>query len=132
MAKGFRLKQSRQGIPMAVILTALKVECKAVIVHIENCFEEVGDQGAVYECGDFNPPNCQPWKVAVVECGQGNLNAANEVHHAISYFDPDIVLFVGIAGGLKDDIAVGDVVASTKVYGYHGGKSGKDYQHEHQ
>lgn len=41
---------------------------------------------------------------------------------ANSWLAPEALLFVGVAGGLKDDIALGDVVVATRVYAYHGGK----------
>ena len=50
------------------------------------------------------------------------MGAAIEAERVISYFDPDLILFVGVAGGFKDDLRPGDVVVGSKVYDYHGGK----------
>jgi nucleoside phosphorylase len=41
-------------------------------------------------------------------------------------FRPQALLLVGVAGALKDDINLGDVVVATKVYGYHGGNDEDD------
>jgi nucleoside phosphorylase len=108
-------------MPCAVIITSLAVEYLAVRKHLENLREVIHPQGSVYETGHFSP-----WDVGVVEIGAGNYGAALEVERAIAYFKPEIILFVGIAGGIKD-VAIGDVVAVREVYGYESGTFGSTF-----
>src|SRR4028118_2203750 len=107
-------------MPCAVIVTALRVEYLAVRTHLMDLKEERHPQGKIYERGKF-AANATSWEVSIVEVGAGNAGAGVETERAISYFQPDILFFVGIAGGIKD-VAIGDVVAATKVYNYESGK----------
>ena len=108
-------------MPTVVIVTAIQSEIQAVVQHLEEVHEEVDKHGTVYEVGLFRTP-LLTWKVAVAECGEGNVPANSALHFAAAQFDPDVLLFVGVAGGLKDDIFLGDVIASTHVYLYQSGK----------
>ena len=102
-------------MPCTVILTALPVEYLAIRAHLSDLQEEVHPQGTIYESGRF-VANGQSWIVGIAEIGAGNPGAAVEAERAIAHFNPDVILFVGVAGGIKD-VALGDVVASQRFMG---------------
>ncbi len=105
----------------AVILTALRVEFLAVRRYLTDIATEFHRDGTIYEIGRHSGKQGD-WRVAVVQTGPGNIRAALEAQRAIAHFAPTHLIFVGIAGGLKD-VRLGDVVAATKVYGYEAGKA---------
>lgn len=105
----------------AVVFTALRLEFTAIRMNLREVYDEVHPEGTVYERGTFSSDNGS-WHVLIVEVGAGNPRAAVEVERAIRHFRPEIALFVGVAGGLKD-VNLGDVVAATKVHYYESGKA---------
>jgi nucleoside phosphorylase len=114
-----RLQRGAQKSRRAVILTALGIETRAVLRHLGDIREEPV-RGTVFHVGSFGP-----WEIAVAECGEGNPSAAATVERAIGHFDPEVALFVGVAGGVKD-VRIGDVLVATKVYAYERGKDTKE------
>ena len=117
-------KSSEVVTARVLLLTVLPVEYLAVRAHLTDLEEEMHLQGTIYERGQFVTAS-QTWEVGIALVGAGNAGAAVEAERAIAHFKPDILFFVGIAGGIKD-VQIGDVVAATKVYGY---ESGKDREH---
>jgi nucleoside phosphorylase len=99
----------------AVILTALDGETRAVLRHLSGLSTETVS-GTGFFRGQFDS-----WDVAVAEVGAGNVGAAAITVRACEHYKPRVALFVGVAGGVKD-VAIGDVVVATKVYGYESGK----------
>jgi 5'-methylthioadenosine/S-adenosylhomocysteine nucleosidase len=99
----------------AVILTALEVETRAVLRQLGNYTNETVS-GTGFFKGQF-----EGWEVAVAEVGAGNVGAAAIAVRALEHYKPNVALFVGVAGGVKD-VAIGDVVVGTKVYGFESGK----------
>ncbi|GAA1036366.1 5'-methylthioadenosine/S-adenosylhomocysteine nucleosidase [Virgisporangium ochraceum] len=118
-------KQSRIEVPSAEVafLTALGLEYQAVrdlVTAPEPC-QHAG--GTLFEVGRLNGGGC---RVAMVRTGQGNTASALIAERAIAMFQPQALLFVGVAGALNDEIDLGDVVVATKVYAFHGGKDDRD------
>ncbi len=110
----------------AVIVTALSLEYQAVYAHISNVRRLRHQRGTMYEQGLFATDNIT-WEVVLIEAGQGNTATAIITEQAIEYFQPDTILFVGIAGGIKD-VKIGDVVVATKLYNYEQGKVEETYK----
>ncbi|MDO0911656.1 5'-methylthioadenosine/S-adenosylhomocysteine nucleosidase [Streptomyces sp. DT2A-34] len=105
--------------PTVVVLTALPVEYDAVRAHLDETEELVHHDGTRVERGRLAGT---PWALAIAELGEGAVTAAALTMQLVSWLRPEALLFVGVAGGLKDDIELGDVVVGTKVYAVQGGK----------
>ncbi|EOD69582.1 NACHT domain-containing protein [Amycolatopsis vancoresmycina] len=104
----------------AVVLTALPVEFTAVAERLAGAVWQTHAQGSRYLVGTSGV-----WQVAVAEIGRGNEEASYSTERALQHFSPDVALFVGVAGGVKD-VSLGDVVFATEVHGYEYGKEGAD------
>ena len=117
--RGNSAHQQRE-LSRAVFLTAQPTVFSEICTYLMDQREEVHEEGTVYQVGTFTSPQGE-WRIAVGDTGAGNNNAAMETERAIRQYRPSVTLYIGLAGGLKD-VRIGDVVASTKVYGYESGK----------
>ena len=92
-------------MPCAVILTARPIEYLAVRAYLTNLQKEIHVKDTIYEREQFAVEG-QTWDVGIIEIGVGNSGAALEAERAIEYFNPNVILFVGVAGDIK--VAIGD------------------------
>ncbi len=102
-----------------VILTALELkERQFVVAHLkESKITTHPETGTDYFQGVYND-----FEIFVGKTDQTNVNASLQTERAISFLKPDLLFFVGVAGGIKD-VSLGDVVIGEDVFGYERGKS---------
>lgn len=108
---------------LVVILTALNLEYEAVRDQLADLRVRLHPAGTRFEVGRIGQSDC---RVALALVGKGNHPAAVLAERAMAEFSPAAVLFVGVAGGLRTNIRLGDVVVASKIYAYHGGTSEDD------
>lgn len=109
---------------MIVILTALPVEQRAVLEHLVDVEAHRHAAGTIFDVGSLATRRDR--RIALGVTGPGALGAATLTERAFAEFSPSAMMFVGVAGGLRDWLEIGDVVVATKVYSYHGGRSEDD------
>ena len=115
----------RRGLRLALFGTALNLEMKAVLAHLEPLGSVKGRDGGIYEVGIFHNVD-QDWLVVVVETGAGTHSAQSAVTYAHIEFGFEIQIFVGVGGSRKDDVPIGSVVAADHVYFPYVGKYGEE------
>ena len=103
-----------------VVLTALDFEYQAVRRHLTGLRTHVDASGTRYETGETPGGRC---RIALAQTGEGNPRAAAVASHAVPRFQPSALVLVGIAGGLADDVGLGDVVVATRVHDYQSGRA---------
>ncbi|SNQ51077.1 conserved hypothetical protein [Frankia canadensis] len=109
---------------MIVFLTALGVEHDAIRDLLTKVEQRTCTGGTIFDVGELAAhPGRQ---VALGVTGTGALAAATLTERALAAFSPTAMLFVGIAGGLRDWLEIGDVVVATKIHSYQGGRSEDD------
>ncbi|GAA4074943.1 5'-methylthioadenosine/S-adenosylhomocysteine nucleosidase [Streptomyces shaanxiensis] len=105
--------------PLVVIVTGLPLEYESMRSHLTNLRKHWIAPAVRTELGDL--PG-SPWQVALAEVGPPASSAAVIVASVVHRLSPDALLFVGVAGALKDGVEVGDLVVATRIYAFQGGK----------
>lgn len=101
--------------PTVLVLTALPVEMAAVLAQLG------GDRSALLagpvlcEVGRFRSSAGLSWRLVAAELGPGSIATVGAVVALTERFAPDVLMLVGIAGALTDEVRIGDVVAGTEV-----------------
>lgn len=109
---------------MIVLLTALDVEYDAIRDHLGAVDQRTSIGGTIFDVGaPADHPGCG---VALGLVGTGAVTAAALTERALTEFTPTAIFFVGVAGGLRDWLEIGDVIVATKIHSYQGGRSEND------
>lgn len=108
-----------------VILTVLPEEYEAVRSKLTppDVARHVIPNPYAWEIGEIKNERGGSYLIALGMLGQaGNVTSAIATMEAVRQFSPRYVFFVGIAGGLDDELSLGDVVIAEQIYGYEYGK----------
>jgi nucleoside phosphorylase len=106
----------------ALVITTVAYETHAVNAHLTKLETLVGENGRTYEIGFFPEP-AGDWLIVHALTDQGNSAAALVVSKAHQEFGSfTALMFVGVAGSLKEDIGIGSVVVGDFVYNAHSAK----------
>ena len=103
-----------------LIVTAIQIERRAVREHLHSLGVMKIDP-VVLDVGQFVERDLK-LRVAILEVGPGNIDASVLTTITTRELQPAIIMMVGVAGAVKD-LALGDVVASSKIYWGEPGKS---------
>ncbi len=118
-------RDTHAELPHAVILTAISCEFSSISNFLIDKSTKYLPSGTVYTEG-FYQTNYGRLKLALFETGAGNIESTQKTLEVVQYLNPSLIIFSGVAGGLKD-VKIGDVVASSKVSYFEAGKVDKDF-----
>ncbi|MEG0328643.1 MAG: 5'-methylthioadenosine/adenosylhomocysteine nucleosidase [Erysipelothrix sp.] len=97
---------------MILIIGAMDEEVSALKTRMSTVEERLFQNVQLFE-GTLSEK-----QVVVARSGVGKVNAAYTATTLIHHFNPDLVINIGSAGGLKENQTVGDIVVATKLQ-YH-------------
>ena len=115
------------------IITVLPEEYHAVLRKLENVRLVMEPDGTpnvyAWATGEIRSDDSNTLhRLVVAMAGEaGEVSGALATKATIDRWNPRDVFLVGIAGGLHDSLALGDIVISTQIWGYEHGHLGSHY-----
>lgn len=94
------------------VIGAMKVEVDAILSEMEEKQEEIHGN-MVFTRGTLAGVPC-----VVSQCSPGKVNAALTTQAMVDFFAPRLVLNIGVAGGIGEQVHIGDVVIATACVEY--------------
>ena len=94
------------------LIGAMKIEVDAILEEMQETRQEVHG-GMVFTLGTLSGVAC-----VVAQCSPGKVNAALCAQAMIDWFSPRLVLNLGVAGGIGENVHIGDVVVATACVEY--------------
>ena len=107
------------------VITALPVERRAVVCRLDAVKKmQFDDEPLTFYGGLVTiPGEATPFTVVVTQLGDmGNADASVVATRVLQRWKPRNVLMVGIAGGVQDKVALGDVVVAQYAFYFEPGK----------
>lgn len=92
------------GIIAAISEEVATIEKLMKDIQIKNIYELTFIEGKIHNKN-----------IVLVQCGVGKVNAARTTQILIDNYELSCIINVGTAGGLKEDIEIGDVVIADKL-----------------
>jgi nucleoside phosphorylase len=106
----------------ALIITTVVHESRAIKAHLTDPEVLIGEKDGFYEYGRFSEPAGE-WLIVHAITPPGNSDAGLVASKAYQEFGRfNALMFVGVAGSLKEDIPIGSVVVGDYVYNGHSAK----------
>jgi nucleoside phosphorylase len=109
------------------IITIREDEFEAVLQRFAVKAQQ-GDSKRAYGIAQVKTQAGQTYTVAIVRCAEQGADTAHQVaNDVINDLDPQILLVVGIAGGVPhDDFTLGDVIISNRIDNFNESKRAED------
>lgn len=106
------LATAQQAQPVTALLGAFDEEIKLVQQSLDD------RQTVTYHGIPFVTGRIGGRRVVVAQTGIGKTNAAMTTAFVLAHFQPERIIFTGIAGGINPDLQPGDIVIARQT-GYH-------------